>query len=67
VQPVLQQVDQAKDTISEAVKANVWYTMSQLLKRSDVLSKSVQQGGLLLSGAVCSLETGVVQTLAEEG
>jgi carbonic anhydrase len=66
VRPVLQQGDPAKDPISEAVRANVWYTMSQLLKRSDVVKGSVQKGDLLVSGAVYSLRTGVVQVLTEE-
>lgn len=67
VRPVLTQVDKVNDTISEAVRANVWYTMNQLLKRSDVLKGSVQSSGLLLSGAVYSLATGAVQVLSEEG
>jgi len=66
VEPVHQQKDQSRDTVSEAVRANVWYTMNQLLKRSDVVKGSVQSGGLLLSGAVYSLGTGVVETLSEE-
>jgi len=66
VQPVLHQEDQSKDAKSEAVRANVWYTMNQLLKRSDVVDGSVQSGNLLLSGAVYSLGTGLVEILSEE-
>lgn len=67
MQPVLVQDERIEDTISEAVRANVWYTMNQLLKRSDVVDRSVQNGELLVAGAVYSLGTGVVEILPEEG
>ncbi len=67
MQPVLVQDERIEDTIPEAVRANVWYTMNQLLKRSDVVDRSVQNGELLVAGAVYSLGTGVVEILPEEG
>lgn len=46
--------------LSEAVRANVSASASQLRKGSDVLERLIERQGLLVVGAEYSLETGVV-------
>ena len=67
VLPVLDQEEEVKDVVFEAVRANVWHTMAKLIERSPVISDAVRNGSLMLTGAVYSLSTGRVTILKEEG
>ena len=67
VRPVLDQEEEVEDVVLEAVQANVWHTMGKLIERSPAIAEAVQNGSLVLSGAVYSLTTGEVTILDEEG
>jgi carbonic anhydrase len=66
VRPVLDQEEKVKDILHEAVHASVWFTMNRILERSQIIRDAVEEGVLLLKGAVYSLQTGEV-TILEEG
>lgn len=66
VRPVLDQEEKVKDILHEAVYASVWFTMNRILERSQIIRDAVEEGVLLLKGAVYSLQTGEV-TILEEG
>jgi carbonic anhydrase len=67
VRPVMEQVERVKNTLMEAVQANVWHTMGMLVERSPVIAGAVRSGDLVLAGAVYSLTSGKVSVLEEKG
>jgi carbonic anhydrase len=67
VKPVLNQVEKPRDPWMEAVKANVWYTMSGIVEKSGVIAEAVQRGDVSLEGALFSFASGKVSTLEERG
>lgn len=66
VKPVLRQGEGVEDAVTEAVEANIWYTMNRLIRESPVIDRGVQAGRLLLKGACYSLSSGEVRMLTEE-
>ena len=51
--------------IANAIKANVWQSISDLLRRSAIVRKEIEAGGVSVIGAVYNLETGTVDWLGE--
>lgn len=52
-------------TINNAIKANVWQSISDLLHRSAIVRKELETGGVSVIGAVYNLESGTVDWLGE--
>ena len=52
-----------KDLVPAAVEANVFQSMEDLLKRSELISKMVVEGKLRVEGAVYDLDTGKIKWL----
>ena len=46
--------------IDESIRANVWQSVADILRRSEIVRKRVQAGNLYVVGAVYNLDTGVV-------
>ena len=67
VRPVLNQEEEVEDVVLEAFQANVWHTMGKFIERSPAIAEAVQNGSLVLSGAIYSLTTGKVTILEKEG
>lgn len=67
VKPVLDQVEKPVDPWKEAVKANVWHAMGELVEKSSVIAKAVKNGDVSLEGALFSFESGKVSILEERG
>jgi len=67
VRPIQDRAEECEDVMEEAVRATVWHTMEKLLERSSVIAKAVEDGDLMLKGAVYSLTTGEITILDEEG
>ena len=63
VEHVLGREDETHGVLYEAVRANVLRTMGDLVGRSSVIAKAVQNGNLALVGALFSLESGEVSVL----
>lgn len=63
VDHVLESGEDTHDLLFEAVRANVLRTMGDLVGRSSVIAKAVQDGRLSLVGALFSLESGEVSVL----
>ncbi len=53
--------DNPHDLMQRAVQANVRASVNQLRHESEVLEELIQEDGLLIAGAVYSLETGLVE------
>lgn len=53
------------DIIPYAIEENVWNTISETLKRSEIVSDAVEAGTLKVEGAVYELETGKVKWLGK--
>ncbi len=51
--------------IANAIKANVWQSISDVLRRSAIVRKEIEGGGVSVIGAVYNLETGTVDWLGE--
>ena len=51
--------------IANAIKANVWQSISDVLRRSAIVRKEIEAGGVSVIGAVYNLETGTVDWLGE--
>ena len=51
--------------IANAIKANVWQSISDLLRRSTVVRKELEAGSVSVVGAIYNLETGTVEWLGE--
>jgi len=66
VRPIVDQAGEDEDVMEEAVEATVRHSMIKLLERSSSIKKAVDEGRLMLKGAVYSLGTGEVKILDEE-
>ena len=51
--------------IANAIKANVWQSISDVLRRSAMVRKEIESGSVSVIGAVYNLETGTVDWLGE--
>ena len=51
--------------IAKAIKANVWQSIGDLLRRSAVVRKEIEAGSVSVVGAIYNLETGSVEWLGE--
>lgn len=51
--------------VANAIKANVWQSISELLRRSAVVRKELEAGSVSVVGAVYNIETGTVEWLGE--
>lgn len=55
----------SKELLAEAIKLNVWQSIEDLLRKSPVTIKRVQNGSLKIIGAVYHLDNGKVEWLGE--
>ena len=51
------------EIITEAIRANVWQSIADILRRSDVIRQQLQAGSVQIVGAVYDLESGAVDWL----
>lgn len=54
---------QGDDLVNKAIKANVWLTMENILRKSHEASERVKKGRLLLVGGIYDLNTGAIAWL----
>lgn len=69
IQPAVEQArkegGEEKTVVANAIKANVWQSVADILRRSDIVRKAVADRNLSVVGALYDLETGVVEWLGE--
>ena len=53
------------DVIARAIKANVWQSIADVLRRSAIVRQEIANGSASVIGAVYNLETGAVEWLGE--
>jgi carbonic anhydrase len=54
-----------EDLLNLAIKLNVWHTIEQLIKHSDVLKDALARGDLQVQGAVYDLQSGRVNFMGQ--
>lgn len=56
---------QGDDLVNKSIKANVWVTMENILRKSHEVNERVKKGQLLLVGGIYDLHTGAVTWLGQ--